>query len=333
MHSIVEYVGSTKGGHCGYCKSEDSSKSAVGMMAYSLSVQHYNALLDRGLRRSGRYLYKPDIMETCCPQYTIRLDTNKFVLSRTQKRVLRRMNDFLMYDYRPKKAIRGCDTRKKSTEPSEHQSEKIAPRLDDIPKRDDGRSKKMNKNEDIKFVDEENGDSNCVVGKGVDKRDRGKKKKTIRRERAFARMRSKGINIEEVMKRRAAKEEARRRTLESFILPYDASKFEHHLQVRLVKVGSNEFNEIADESFEVFLKYQTIIHNDTDRSRRSYENFLVNSPLFDSDQSEENRNKVLFDHFNPFHHSICSLNGNPRSFVAFSVEFLFPKSPLISLQR
>ena len=38
-------------------------------------------LLDRGWRRSGRYIYKPDL-QTCCPQYTIRLDTRLFKLSK-----------------------------------------------------------------------------------------------------------------------------------------------------------------------------------------------------------------------------------------------------------
>ena len=38
-------------------------------------------LLDRGWRRSGRYIYKPDL-HTCCPQYTIRLDTRLFLPSK-----------------------------------------------------------------------------------------------------------------------------------------------------------------------------------------------------------------------------------------------------------
>lgn len=42
------------------------------MWAESLTVADYQALIDRGWRRSGRYLYKPVMEETCCPQYTIR---------------------------------------------------------------------------------------------------------------------------------------------------------------------------------------------------------------------------------------------------------------------
>lgn len=34
--------------------------------------QTYKDLIIRGWRRSGKYLYKPDMAATCCPQYTIR---------------------------------------------------------------------------------------------------------------------------------------------------------------------------------------------------------------------------------------------------------------------
>lgn len=32
----------------------------------------YQDLIDRGWRRSGTYLYKPDNVHTCCPQIPIR---------------------------------------------------------------------------------------------------------------------------------------------------------------------------------------------------------------------------------------------------------------------
>lgn len=42
------------------------------MWAHSLTVQDYQALIDRGWRRSGSYCYKPLNDETCCPMYTIK---------------------------------------------------------------------------------------------------------------------------------------------------------------------------------------------------------------------------------------------------------------------
>lgn len=51
-------------------------------------------LLDRGWRRSGCFLYKPDMEKTCCPSYTIRLKASDFVPSNEQLRVSRRMQRY-----------------------------------------------------------------------------------------------------------------------------------------------------------------------------------------------------------------------------------------------
>jgi arginyl-tRNA--protein-N-Asp/Glu arginylyltransferase len=49
------------------------------------------ALLDKGWRRSGMTVYKPDMRRTCCPAYTIRLEADAFSPSKDQARVLHRM--------------------------------------------------------------------------------------------------------------------------------------------------------------------------------------------------------------------------------------------------
>ncbi|XP_076982371.1 arginyl-tRNA--protein transferase 1 isoform X16 [Tamandua tetradactyla] len=71
MPSVVEYKGLKAGYHCGYCDSKEG-KASCGMWAHSLTVQDYQELIDRGWRRSGKYVYKPVMNQTCCPQYTIR---------------------------------------------------------------------------------------------------------------------------------------------------------------------------------------------------------------------------------------------------------------------
>jgi len=53
-------------------------------------------MLDRGWRRSGVFLYKPDMRRTCCPQYTIRLDALEFAPSRSQRQVTNRWNRFII---------------------------------------------------------------------------------------------------------------------------------------------------------------------------------------------------------------------------------------------
>ncbi|CAN1259424.1 Arginyl-tRNA--protein transferase 1 [Linum perenne] len=52
----------------------------------------------KGWRRSGCFLYKPEMERTCCPSYTIRLRVNDFVPSKEQQRVFRRMQRNLLVE-------------------------------------------------------------------------------------------------------------------------------------------------------------------------------------------------------------------------------------------
>ncbi|XP_058154238.1 arginyl-tRNA--protein transferase 1 isoform X5 [Dasypus novemcinctus] len=94
MASVVEYKGLKTGYHCGYCDSQEG-KASCGMWAHSLTVQDYQDLIDRGWRRSGKYVYKPVMNQTCCPQYTIRCRPLQFQLSKSHKKVLKKMLKFL----------------------------------------------------------------------------------------------------------------------------------------------------------------------------------------------------------------------------------------------
>ncbi|CAO2583556.1 Arginyl-tRNA--protein transferase 1 [Lemmus lemmus] len=92
--SLVEYFESQTLFQCGYCKNVACSVSN-GMWAHSLTVQDYQDLIDRGWRRSGKYLYKPVMNKTCCPQYTIRCRPLQFQPSKSHKKVLKKMLKFL----------------------------------------------------------------------------------------------------------------------------------------------------------------------------------------------------------------------------------------------
>ncbi|CAA6669463.1 unnamed protein product [Spirodela intermedia] len=82
-------------GSCGYCKSSGFNSISHGLSAHIMTVDDFQDLLDRGWRRSGSYLYKPEMERTCCPSYTIRLKANDFVPSKEQRRVLKKMERFL----------------------------------------------------------------------------------------------------------------------------------------------------------------------------------------------------------------------------------------------
>lgn len=80
---------------CGYCRSNAFSSISHGLSAHSMTVYDYQELLDRGWRRSGCFLYKPEMEKTCCPSYTIRLKAGGFVPSKDQIRVHKKMQRFL----------------------------------------------------------------------------------------------------------------------------------------------------------------------------------------------------------------------------------------------
>ncbi|CAJ0592543.1 unnamed protein product [Cylicocyclus nassatus] len=267
--SIIEYCGLTENSSCGYCKNaghkaslgtesgivdpDEGDSVSFGVWAHSLSPDNYQALLDKGWRRSGKYIYKPTMEKTCCPQYTIRLDSTKFILSKSQRKVLRQMNEFLRNDVKPKVKVR-----------------EEAP-MDAHPASSSSTSEKK---------PHEKGD---ISLKKVDKTENPvQKKKEMRRQRCFDRWRAKGLNVEEMKKARAAKEEARRRTVESYILEPD-EKWKHKLEVKLVRTNAPEFKERYDESYLLFEKYQRIIHKDDDSSKAGYKRFLVDTPLFDDE--------------------------------------------------
>ncbi|XP_051001379.1 arginyl-tRNA--protein transferase 1 isoform X6 [Acomys russatus] len=94
MASVVEYKGLKAGYYCGYCESREG-KASCGMWAHSMTVQDYQDLIDRGWRRSGKYVYKPIMNQTCCPQYTIRCRSLHFQPSKSHKKVLKKMLKFL----------------------------------------------------------------------------------------------------------------------------------------------------------------------------------------------------------------------------------------------
>ncbi|KAJ8418069.1 hypothetical protein AAFF_G00137780 [Aldrovandia affinis] len=93
-HTIVEYFGGEDAYRCGYCKNEKGNVSH-GMWAHTLTVQDYQDLIDRGWRRSGKYVYKPTMDKTCCPQYTIRCHILNFQPSKAHKKILKKMSKFL----------------------------------------------------------------------------------------------------------------------------------------------------------------------------------------------------------------------------------------------
>ncbi len=92
--SIVEDHGSYASS-CGYCDRKGPTSKSHGMHAHVCSVEDYQSLLDRGWRRSGCWMYRPHLNDTCCPPFTIRLDACAFAPSKSQRKVEKRWRRYL----------------------------------------------------------------------------------------------------------------------------------------------------------------------------------------------------------------------------------------------
>jgi arginine-tRNA-protein transferase len=83
---------------CGYCRKEGKPRGtshSAGVWAHQLTAVDYDELVNRGFRRSGCWLYRPDNTRSCCLAYSIRLEASQFTPSREHRRLQRRLNAFL----------------------------------------------------------------------------------------------------------------------------------------------------------------------------------------------------------------------------------------------
>uniref|UniRef100_A0A1I7U477 Arginyl-tRNA--protein transferase 1 n=1 Tax=Caenorhabditis tropicalis TaxID=1561998 RepID=A0A1I7U477_9PELO len=214
---------------------------SAGAWAHSLRCTDYAALLDQGWRRSGRYLYKPHNPVTCCPQFTIRLDVTRFKMSRSQKRAMRQMNEFLKTGKRPVCGI------KKEGGVREDKKEKPEIQV----------SQKKEKDPDRPVLT----------------------KKEIRTRRFEEKCRKQNVDPEVIRAARKEKEDSRQRTIRSFI-DEESPEWAHRLEVKLVALKTPEFDARDEESFELYKKYQMTIHKDENCRLAGYRRFLCDSPLF-----------------------------------------------------
>ncbi|KAL6438535.1 hypothetical protein ACFW04_004542 [Cataglyphis niger] len=301
-YSIVEYYAEHEGYKCGYCKSPNTNFSH-GMWAHSLTVQDYQSLIDRGWRRSGCYCYKPTMNQTCCPQYTIKCEALDFRISKSQKKILKRMMKFLKNEL----------TKDNVSAVSEDQQDNI-----DINNEESNYAKYLAKAEknasqiNVSSVDDElsgrlsvnlvksksqinstsasrssqeqmtNSDSrsNLHVRSEITNVVPCKKAKLLRLERKQNKLLAQGKSqseIESIMKER--KQQNYIKSLEElFDEVYTGLK---KLEMKLVRVMSDEFFNTFDASANLYKKYQMAIHNDPPEecNQKSFFNFLVKSPL------------------------------------------------------
>lgn len=113
--SILKPLGYQKSKQCGYCKQKDGSCSYY-LSCDNMRVDHYQDLVDRGWRRSGTTYYKPDLLRSCCPHYTIRLKATEFTAKKEQRSAINKLNNYVLGPEYKRKAAMLCpqprDTKK-----------------------------------------------------------------------------------------------------------------------------------------------------------------------------------------------------------------------------
>jgi len=277
-HSIIEWFGfSISSSKCGYCKTF-GGKQKHGMWAHSLQVEDYDDLLNRGWRRSGCYCYKPTMNKTCCPQYEIRCDVANFKLSKSQKKVIRKMKSFLLTgEGSQKNQVKRSQTNKINQLTD---NEKATPGIQDSCSTSNSIVNESNINIGINnkagsSLEEKK--KAPTKGLGADP-NRPKCVKAKQRRLEKKKQKNTGVNKMETTNSN------RPLTLDDD-LPHlhDNPGARHKLQARMVRSQpkSEEFNRTKQVSFELYKKYQLAVHDDkeSDLTMKQWERFLVNSPL------------------------------------------------------
>uniref|UniRef100_A0A5K3FHY6 Arginyl-tRNA--protein transferase 1 n=1 Tax=Mesocestoides corti TaxID=53468 RepID=A0A5K3FHY6_MESCO len=242
-----------------------------------LTVNDYKILIDHGWRRCGTLVYKPVNKKTCCPAYTIRCDAEAFRVSKSQKKVLRVMAEFLNKGEVPNAVKKsnnasyptGCggDKGDSAGDTSKH-SEAVKPKA--------------------------SGDSEMATtarDPTTSSRSNSARKKRWKalQDRMARRAEASGIPFEELMRdylirRQRRLDKNKPKELEHYLsLVQPKEKAKHFLDVRLCRSSprSTEFDLTFEEEFRLYSDYQITIHHDdaTGIEHKGFIKFLVKSPL------------------------------------------------------
>uniref|UniRef100_A0A3B4BUY0 Arginyl-tRNA--protein transferase 1 n=1 Tax=Pygocentrus nattereri TaxID=42514 RepID=A0A3B4BUY0_PYGNA len=283
MYSIVEMKGLKDRYRCGYC-GNGWGKVSYGMWSHAMTVQDYQDLIDRGWRRSGKYVYKPVMNKTCCPQYTIRCHALDFQPSKTHKKILKKVKKFLSKGEMPVgQCDGGCDGEPMDSafeagggvppvDPVKMQQSQVERPLIPSSPEGDGDAKPASS----ETSREEAASSPAVKsprlapkpGVGADpSRPPCRKAKDLRKERRLQKeqqRRQDGGTLTSPNPTPLNPASSQPKTVEEFIadsLPDDAV---HRLEVRLVRSSppSPQFKASFDASYQVYKLYQMAIHHD-----------------------------------------------------------------------
>lgn len=310
-YSIVELFPEREKSKCGYCKSPNTNCSN-GMWAHSLTVQDYQGLIDRGWRRSGLYCYKPVLDKTCCPMYTIKCEALHFKITKSQKKILKKMTKFLRNELNKDDVMDTNEDRRGAIDvnigqiPSQAKQHMNARRnaakmnvssvdneVNDRLRfngsveatKNSGSKSPQSNSESITSVSSRVQDERIVPQSTKTLDDNSprvpcKKAKLLRIERKQKKLLAQGKTakeIEAIFKER--KQQSSVKSLdELFDEMYSGT---NKLEMKLVRVMSAEFFDTIEHSANLYKKYQMAVHGDSPEecNHESFFNYLGKSPL------------------------------------------------------
>ena len=272
--TIVDYLYEPSGPtpfKCGYCKSPNTSM-IQGVLAHRMTCQVFQELVDRGFQRSGKFVYRPFMKETCCPQYVFRTDVTKFRLSKQQRATIRKMHGFL------------AEGRSSATREDGEQTERGSKTGGETVGAHSGLTSEPGtpRTKPAKSV---------RPGLGVDpNKPPCKKAKLLRMERQAKKVAHEAQTTPRVTKTMEQAEASSSGSQppvvewqeEKIAVPHTAS-CTHHFSTRLVPCSLHDtvFAETYQESYQVFKKFQLGVHKDDveECKEENFKNFLVDTPL------------------------------------------------------
>ena len=201
----------------------------------------------------------------CCPLYIIRCDAPNFVLSKSQKKTIKKMAAFLKSGKKPSDA-RDDDKTK----------------IDD---KDDGQDKPYPL-EGVAKLPEAEGKTRVKTvrpGEGADpSKPPARKAKEIRKEKKL--LKTAQMDQKEATPITTPKAQPTKKSLEAFLEEIQPSEDSvHKLTIKLVRSHpeSKEFKDSYFDSYEIYKKYQMSVHKDPpDKCTiKGFKRFLVDSPL------------------------------------------------------
>uniref|UniRef100_A0A0X3NN19 Arginyl-tRNA--protein transferase 1 n=1 Tax=Schistocephalus solidus TaxID=70667 RepID=A0A0X3NN19_SCHSO len=323
QRSIVTVLGCHEKGKCRYCKQTDFPNMAWFMNAEKLTVADYQALMERGWRRSGNICYQPTNSINCCPCYAIRCDALNFKPSRSQRRVLTDMVTFLNTG-KKSDGERIANTRVVEEDPLLVELRNIYTSVDG-----DSCSKfRTSRFRTMSYHREDAPDSGiCLVEKdevpwknltseseqkpSVDQRSGSSKRKRWKalQEKIYLRSVREGVHYEKLMaeyferrqKRLAKNKPKEMEEILEQIKPEEEAK--HFIQMRLCPINPRtpELEKVLRQEFEIYKRYSERVHG-TVYKDSDYDIFvqaLVDSPIILEDTGAGKNSQLPY--FGSFH--------------------------------